>query len=185
MMRLLIPLVVFGGLVALLVAGLQTADQRQVVESPLVGKPVPEFTLPRLHLPDETLSTAELQGEPWILNVWGSWCPSCRDEHPFIERLGREAGIRLVGFNWKDERENAFAWLDRYGDAWHMHFHDYEGRAAIDLGVYGAPETFLIDHTGTIRHKHIGPVDAVVYEDLMQRIMELRAQTSSTDSGMP
>lgn len=180
MMRLMIPLIVFLGLVGLLIAGLQTTEERKLVQSPLIGKPVPNFTLPGLHDPQEERSTRDLIGEPYILNVWGSWCWACREEHPFIERLGNEAGVPLVGFNWKDEREDALRWLDRFGDAWHFHMVDFEGRAAIDLGVYGAPETFLVDHEGTIRYKHIGPVDATVFDELMRRIMELKAEARSS-----
>jgi cytochrome c biogenesis protein CcmG, thiol:disulfide interchange protein DsbE len=179
MIRMLIPLLIFLGLVGLLIAGLQTADERKLVASPLIGKPVPEFTLPGLHDPDVRRSSLDLTGQPWILNVWGSWCWACRVEHPYIERLGREAGVALVGFNWKDERADALAWLDRFGDAWTFHMVDFEGRAAIDLGVYGAPETFLIDHHGIIRHKHIGPVDAGVFDDLMRRVMVLRSEAES------
>jgi cytochrome c biogenesis protein CcmG/thiol:disulfide interchange protein DsbE len=179
MIRMLIPLIVFIGLLVLLIAGLQTAEDRKLVASPLIGKPVPAMTLPGLHDPDTQYSSADLKGQPWILNVWGSWCWACRVEHPYIERLGREAGVALVGFNWKDERDDALTWLNRYGDAWTFHMVDFEGRAAIDLGVYGAPETFLIDHEGIIRHKHIGPIDANSFEDLMRRVMGLRSEAES------
>ncbi|QKK02888.1 MAG: DsbE family thiol:disulfide interchange protein [Pseudomonadota bacterium] len=179
MIRLLLPLLVFLGLLGLLIAGLQTSEERKLVQSPLVGKPVPDFRLPDLHDPERHHSRDDLLGRPWILNVWGSWCWACRVEHPFVERLGREAPIALVGFNWKDERRDALEWIERYGDAWDMHLVDYEGRAAIDLGVYGAPETFLIDHRGIIRHKHIGPIDATVFDDLMRRAMQLDAEAES------
>ncbi len=179
MIRMLIPLGVFVGLVALLIVGLQTAEQRKIVASPLIGKPVPDIRLPGLHDPDMVRGVAELRGQPFILNVWGSWCWACRVEHPFIERLGREAGVPLVGFNWKDERADALAWLNRYGDAWSFHLVDFEGRAAIDLGVYGAPETFLVDHQGVVRHKHVGPIDAPVFDDLMRRVLALRMEAES------
>ncbi|AKS42507.1 DsbE family thiol:disulfide interchange protein [Wenzhouxiangella marina] len=179
MIRMLIPLIVFLGLVALMVAGLQTAEDRKLVDSPLIGRPVPAFDLPGLHDPDARLSNRDFLGQPWILNVWGSWCWACRVEHPFVERLGREAGIPLLGFNWKDERADALEWIGQYGDAWTAHVTDFEGRSAIDLGVYGAPETFLIDHRGIIRHKHIGPIDQNVYDDLMRRIMALRSEAEA------
>lgn len=179
MIRLIIPLVVFLGLVTLLVVGLQTTEQRKEVQSPLVGKPVPDIRLPDLHEPDRMRAIAELDGEPYIINVWGSWCWACRVEHPFIERLGQEAGVPLVGFNWKDERDEALKWLEQFGDAWHFHMADRDSRAAIDLGVYGAPETFLVDHEGIIRHKHVGPIDANSYEDLIRRVMALKAETDS------
>lgn len=179
MIRMLLPLLVFGGLLVLLIAGLQTAEDRKLVASPLIGKPVPAMTLPGLTDPETLYNSSDLKGQPWILNVWGSWCWACRVEHPYIERLGRESGVPLVGFNWKDERDDALTWLDRYGDAWSFHMVDFEGRAAIDLGVYGAPETFLIDHEGIIRHKHIGPIDANSFEDLMRRIMVLRSEADA------
>ncbi len=179
MIKMLIPLGVFFGLVMLLLISLPGADQRRQVESPLVGREVPNFSLPGLHDPNVIRSTSDLRGQPFILNVWGSWCFSCRVEHPYIERLGREAGVPLVGFNWRDEREDALDWLNQFGDAWTFHMVDVEGRAAIDLGVYGAPETFLIDHRGVIRHKLIGPVDEEIYADLMQRIEEMRLEASS------
>ena len=179
MIRMLVPLGVFLGLVALLLISLPTAEQRRQVTSPLVGREVPNFTLPGLHDPEVMRSTADLRGQPFLLNVWGSWCFSCRVEHPYIERLGREAGVPLVGFNWRDERDEALEWLGRFGDAWTFHMVDFEGRAAIDLGVYGAPETFLVDHRGIIRHKHIGPVDQVVFDDLMRRILEMRTEAGS------
>lgn len=176
MIRKLIPLFLFFGLVILLVLGMRTAEERKIVQSPLIGKPLPEFNLPHLLDPDIMTSSSELIGQPFILNVWGSWCWACREEHPFIERLGREAPIALVGFNWKDKREDALEWIRRYGDAWNHHLVDFEGQTAINLGVYGAPETFLIDHRGIIRHKHVGPVDARVFDDLMQRSMRLRSE---------
>ncbi|NBD96056.1 MAG: DsbE family thiol:disulfide interchange protein [Gammaproteobacteria bacterium] len=179
MIRMLIPLAVFLALLGLLIAGLQTGDERKLVQSPLIGKPMPQFSLPGLHDPDTVTSRADLVGEPFILNVWGSWCWACRAEHPFVERLGNEAPIELIGFNWKDERDDAMEWLGRFGDAWDRHLVDFEGKVAIDLGVYGAPETFLIDHEGVIRHKHIGPIDANVFNDLMERAMELKAEAES------
>lgn len=174
MIRMAIPLVVFIGLIWLLLVSLPTAEQRRQVASPLVGREAPNFTLPCLLDPEVSYSIAELRGQPFVLNVWGSWCASCVAEHPYITRLGREAGVPLVGLNWRDEREDALAWIERFGDAWTMHMNDVEGMAAIDLGVFGAPETFLIDHRGIVRHKHIGPVDPKSYDDLMNRIQAMR-----------
>lgn len=179
MIKMLVPLGVFVGLVVLLLISLPTAEQRRQVSSPLVGREVPTFSLPGLHDPEVSRSTVDFRGQPFILNVWGSWCFSCRVEHPYIERLGREAGVPLVGFNWRDERDDALEWLDQFGDAWTVHMVDVEGRAAIDLGVYGAPETFLIDHRGIIQHKHIGPVDEEIYADLMERIEQMRVEAGT------
>lgn len=179
MIRLLAPLIVFAALIALLVIGMQTAEERKLVDSPLVGRTIPTFSLPKLHQPEEYTSPEDRLGEVWVLNVWGSWCQSCRIEHPYVKRLTEESNVAVVGFNWKDEREDALRWLNRFGDAWTYHMVDYEGRSAIDLGVYGAPETFLIDHIGTIRHKHIGPIDEQVLADLLERIDVLKQEASS------
>lgn len=174
MIRMVIPLLVFLGLVGLLLVSLPTAEERRLVASPLIGREVPNFTLPCLLDPEVSNSTAELRGQPFIINVWGSWCPSCVTEHPFIARLGREAGVPLIGLNWRDDRDDALAWIQRFGDAWTIHMNDEEGMAAIDLGVFGAPETFLVDHRGVIRHKHIGPVGPDSFNDLMARITAMR-----------
>lgn len=179
MLRLLLPLLVFLGLAGLLMVSLDTAEQRQRVDSPLIGRPMPNFTLPGLHDPEQQHAIADWRGQPYILNVWGSWCPGCREEHPYVERLGAEAGVPLIGFNWQDERESALRWLRQFGDAWHVHLVDEHGRAAIDLGVYGAPETFLVDHLGIIRHKHIGPIDQGAFDALMDRIQALRSEAEA------
>ncbi|MEM1080073.1 MAG: DsbE family thiol:disulfide interchange protein [Pseudomonadota bacterium] len=175
MIRLILPLGAFVLLLGLLLTGLFTAGQRHIVQSPLIDRPVPDFSLPLLHQPDQQLSRAELLGQPFILNVWGSWCPTCRDEHPWITRLGEESAATLVGLNWKDERTDALRWLDAFGDTWDIQLMDYVGNTAIDLGVYGSPETFLVDHEGIIRHKHIGAINAEVYADLVERIDRLLA----------
>lgn len=172
--RLLVPLGIFILLVVLLVAGLYTADQRQVVVSPLVGKSAPAFDLPDLFEPGESIDSKTLHGEPWLLNVWGSWCYACRLEHPWIERLGSEADIPLIGFNLRDERGDALRWLERFGDPWTLHVRDFEGLTSIEWGVYGAPETFLIDADGIIRHKIVGPLDEETFDDLMLRVREVR-----------
>lgn len=179
MIRLLLPLVAFAGLIALLVIGMQTADERKIVDSPLVGRPIPHLVLPQLHDPAISTSTTDRLGEAWVLNVWGSWCQSCRVEHPYVGRLAQEAGVPVVGFNWKDDRANALKWLSQFGDVWAYHMVDDEGRSAIDLGVYGAPETFLIDHRGIIRHKHIGPIDQDIFNDLMARIGRLKQEAGT------
>lgn len=166
---LVLPLLLFGVLLMVLFTGLQTADQRQTIRSPLIGKPMPAFELPSMDDPERLIRNADLAGQPYLLNVWGSWCPACRVEHPFVKRLGEEAPVPLVGLNWKDERSDALRWIEQFGDAWDLQIVDFEGDLAIDLGVYGAPETFLIDHNGIIRHKHIGPIDQAVFDDLMLR----------------
>jgi len=179
MIRMMIPLMVFVGLLGLLMAGLQTADQRQNIDSPLIGKPVPEFALPELLNTSRTIRNEDLVGQPYVINVWASWCPSCRVEHPLITQLGREIDSPLVGLNWKDEQAKAMEWLGQFGNAWDLHVFDQGGGFGIDLGVYGAPETFLVDHTGVIRHKHIGPVTADSYADLIDRVRALESEAQA------
>lgn len=176
MIRMILPLVVFIGLVGLLLAGLNTAHERQIIDSPLIGKPVPAFSLPMLHEAERRIGNEDLAGRPFVLNVWGSWCPSCRIEHPLITRLGEEIRVPLVGLNWKDERPGALRWLAQFGDAWDFHIVDEPGHFGIDLGVYGAPETFLVDHNGIIRHKHTGPVTTESYAGLVDRIRRLQQE---------
>lgn len=179
MIRLLTPLLAFLALVALLIVGMESAEERTLVDSPLVGRTIPSFSLPKLHYPDEITSTQSQRGQVWVLNVWGSWCQSCRIEHPWITELAENSGVPVVGFNWKDERDNALRWLSRFGDPWSWHMVDFEGRRAIDLGVYGAPETFIIDHRGIIIHKHIGPIDQDSYESLKAMIEKLKLEAQS------
>ena len=137
-----------------------------VVPSPLIGKPAPQFALPSLHDPARTVTHADLLGEPKLVNVWGTWCAGCRAEHDELLALAAR-GVRIVGLDWKDDPAAARAWLTELGDPYWLVVHDATGTAGIDWGVYGAPETFVLDRKGTIRHKHIGPltradVDAVI-----------------------
>jgi len=161
----------FFALVALLAAGL-TRNPREV-PSPLVGKPAPAFTLPQLKDPTATFSPADLHGRVWLLNVWASWCATCRDEHPVLVEFARTRRTPLVGLNYKDPRADALAWLARYGDPYLVSAADAEGRIGIAYGVYGVPETYVIDRAGVIRHKHIGPVTPEV---MRERILPLVAK---------
>ena len=116
-----------------------------------------------------------MKGQVWLLNVWGSWCVSCRYEHPFLNELAKEQVLPIIGLNWKDKPEDAKAWLKKFGDPYKASVSDLDGRTAIDFGVYGAPETFVIDATGMIRYKHTGPIDATVLRDkLLPVIRELK-----------
>jgi cytochrome c biogenesis protein CcmG/thiol:disulfide interchange protein DsbE len=143
------------------------------VPSPLIGKPVPAFTVPVLTDPDRTLSSAELRGKVYLLNVWGSWCVSCRDEHPVLVEFAKRGAIPLYGLNWKDERKNALAWLARFGDPYVVSGVDRDGKVAIDFGVYGAPETYLVDRSGIIRFKQTGPLTPQILEE---KILPLAAK---------
>jgi cytochrome c biogenesis protein CcmG/thiol:disulfide interchange protein DsbE len=160
--RLLVPLAIFAVLLAFLFAGL-TLNPREV-PSPLVGKPAPAFNLARLDQPQRTLGTADMKGQVWLLNVWASWCVSCRIEHPLLVELARSKVVPLVGLNYKDKPDEGRAWLKEHGDPYDVSVVDRDGRVGIDWGVYGVPETFVVDKAGVIRYKHIGPVDAVALE---------------------
>jgi len=163
MNRFFVPLGIFAGLVVLLAAGL-TLNPREV-PSPLIGKPAPQFRLPQLHQPQSTFAPDELKGKVWVLNVWASWCAACRDEHPVLTDLARQRLAPLYGLNYKDKRDEAIAWLKRFGDPYELSIFDLDGRVGIDYGVYGVPETYVIDKLGVIRYKRIGPVTPAILKD--------------------
>lgn len=170
-MRRFMPLIVFALLVVMLGVGL-TLNPR-LVPSPLIGKPVPVFELPLLS-GEGVFSNEDLKGELTLVNVWASWCYACRQEHEVVKKLAR-SGLRIVGLNYKDEKQDARAWLAQLGNPYQVVFADESGRAAIDWGVYGAPETFVVDAQGIIRHKVIGPVsDPKNYDGLMAAISKIK-----------
>ena len=147
---------VFAALLALLLVGLRL-DPREV-PSPLIGKPAPPFELPLLAQPEKRLAAKDQLGEVWLLNVWASWCASCRDEHPVLLDLSKRGAAPIYGLNYKDRREDGIAWLARFGDPYRVSVVDADGRIGVDYGVYGVPETYVIDKRGVIRYKQIGPV---------------------------
>jgi len=161
--KLLIPLGVFAVLFAFLLVGLGLNPRE--VPSPLIGKPAPSFARAQLHAPDKTTGTADMKGQVWLLNVWASWCVACRQEHPLLVDLARQNVVPIYGLNYKDKRDDALAWLGRYGNPYIASLSDTEGLVGIDYGVYGVPETFVIDKAGTIRLKHIGPVTPEALRD--------------------
>lgn len=156
MTRLVVALGAFGALVLLLAIGLSLNPRE--VPSPLIGKPAPGFALPRLDRPDEKLSAEALRGKVWVLNVWASWCAPCRDEIPVLLTLTKSGTVPIYGLNYKDRRDDALALLKQLGDPYVASAVDADGRIGIDYGVYGVPETYVIDKAGVIRLKHIGPV---------------------------
>ena len=164
-MRYLIPLVLFLALVAFLAIGLGR-DPREV-PSPLINKPAPAFRLVELKDPSRSFSSEEMRGKVWLLNVWASWCVACRDEHPMLLELARRNAIPIYGLNYKDKPTDAISWLNELGDPYVLSVSDLDGRVGIDYGVYGAPETFLIDRDGIIRFKHIGPITPDVWNNKM------------------
>ena len=156
MKRYLIPLGFFIVLVGFLAVGLQLNPRE--VPSPLIDKPAPPFTLPQLADPQRQTSQKDLLGQVWVLNVWASWCVSCREEHPVLVDLAKSKAVPLYGLNYKDKRNDALAWLKQFGDPYALSIMDTNGRIGIDYGVYGVPETYVIDKQGVIRYKRIGPV---------------------------
>jgi cytochrome c biogenesis protein CcmG/thiol:disulfide interchange protein DsbE len=177
MMARIMPLLVFLLLGVVLAAGLKLSDTKSEIPSPLIGKPIPAFELSRLDDPLVRVSSAQLTGAPFLLNVWASWCITCRYEHPVIEALAKSGRVPIVGLNYRDPRENALDWLERFGDPYDFHLSDEPGRVAIDFGVYAAPESFLIDSNGLIRFKHIGALTPEVVEnELLPLIDRLQAE---------
>ncbi len=171
--KLLIPLGLFAILLAFLLVGL--GKNPREVPSPLIGKPAPQFKLAQLHQPERTLDTQDLRGQVWLLNVWASWCVSCRVEHPVLVELAKAKLVPIVGLNYKDKPAEGIAWLAERGDPYDVSVVDREGRTGIDWGVYGVPETFVIDKTGVIRYKHIGPVDtAAIEKKILPLVRELQ-----------
>jgi cytochrome c biogenesis protein CcmG, thiol:disulfide interchange protein DsbE len=170
-----LPLAIFGGLCWFFYQGLFLNPRE--VPSALIGKPAPTFSLPQLHAPAQTFSTADMRGQVWLLNVWGSWCVSCRYEHPHLNALAKQQVVPIVGLNWKDDPAAAKSWLGKYGDPYRLSVSDLDGRVAINWGVYGAPETFVIDRNGMIRYKHTGPIDEnMLNKTLLPLVRELQQQ---------
>ncbi|WP_293007247.1 DsbE family thiol:disulfide interchange protein [Nitrosomonas sp.] len=175
MMRYLMPLAIFMVLAVFLLVGL-TLNPRQV-PSPLIDKPAPKFQLNQLHEPDKIMSSEDNLGKVWMLNVWASWCVACRDEHPLLVQLANSGIIPIYGLNYKDERNTALQWLKRYGDPYAISIVDTDGKVGINYGVYGVPETYVIDKQGIIRHKQIGPVTVDSLEKtILPLIKELQKQ---------
>jgi cytochrome c biogenesis protein CcmG/thiol:disulfide interchange protein DsbE len=166
--KFLIPLILFVILVGFLAVGLNRDPQE--IPSPLIGKQAPAFELPQLADPQKTFSTESLKGKPWILNVWASWCVACREEHPVLVELDKLQVAPIIGLDYKDKRDDAMAMLTRQGNPYLLSAFDANGRVGIDYGVYGVPETYVIDKTGVIRFKHIGPI---TMEILRKKIIPL------------
>ena len=181
MNRFLWPLIGFVVLVVLLAVGLNLNPHD--VPSPLVGKPAPTFSLSRLDAPEQKFSPKDMQGRVWLLNVWSTWCVSCRQEHPVLVDMAKSKALTLVGLNYKEVRgdgaldaekiapdaelqlaqQRANAWLSKHGNPYSLSVLDLDGRVGIDYGVYGVPETYIIDKAGVIRMKHTGPISPDVF----------------------
>jgi len=172
MTRYAIPIAIFAALVALLGVGLKL-DPREV-PSPLIGKPAPHFELPELHQPSKTFTERDMLGKVWVLNVWASWCVSCREEHPVLLDLAASGAVPVYGLNYKDQRADGLKWLKSMGDPYKLSIFDFDGRVGIDYGVYGVPETYVIDKSGVIRYKRIGPLTPeIVKQKVLPLVREL------------
>ncbi len=164
MNRFLLPLAGFALLLAVLLVGLARAPQKSILPSPLIGKPVPQFTLPNLFDNTGQVSSDSLKGHWSLVNVWGTWCVECRAEHEVLLQIKQEARVPIIGIDWKDQNEDALTWLEQLGNPYERVGTDRDGRVAIDWGVYGAPESFLISPAGTVVYKHIGAMTPQVWQ---------------------
>src|SRR5260221_2046414 len=173
-LRYLLPLAVFLLLVAFFAVGL-LRDPREI-PSPLIGKAAPAFTLQQLHEANRAFAPEDMKGKVWLLNVWASWCVSCRVEHPLLVEMSKKNLVPIVGLNYKDRREDGVQWLAKFGNPYALSAFDVQGKVGIDYGVYGVPETFVIDRQGVIRYKQIGPITPEALEKtLLPLIRKLEA----------
>jgi cytochrome c biogenesis protein CcmG/thiol:disulfide interchange protein DsbE len=170
-MKRFLPLGIFLVLAVFLAVGLGLNPRE--VPSPLIGKAAPAFRLPQLQDPGQTLGTEDLKGKVWILNVWASWCVACLEEHPILVDFSKRNVLPIYGLNYKDKREDALKWLGKNGNPYTLSMEDGDGRVGIDYGVYGVPETYVIDRNGIIRYKRIGPVTVQI---LQEKILPLVRQ---------
>lgn len=178
MSRFAIPLLIFALLVGFLAVTLRRIKQGNYdpreVPSPLINKPAPAFELPQLQDPAKSFSPQDMRGKVWLLNVWASWCVSCREEHPILLSLSRSGAVPIYGLDYKDKREDAMGWLSDFGDPYSLTASDTDGRVGINYGVYGVPETYLIDRDGVIRFKQIGPVTTTILDEkILPMVKEL------------
>jgi cytochrome c biogenesis protein CcmG/thiol:disulfide interchange protein DsbE len=172
----ILPLAAFLLLLGLLLVGLRIADKKTQIPSPLIDKPVPAFDLPVLGKAEQRMSAESFLGKPYVVNFWGSWCVTCRAEHPVITELSRMGVVDIVGLNFRDEEQDAMAWLRRFGDPYSVSLVDYDGRTSIDFGVYAAPETFLVDASGKIVFKHLGEMTMEVIEtEILPRLASMES----------
>ena len=172
MLRFIIPIGLFATLAVFLFIGL--SRDKETLPSPLIGKPAPTFSLPVLHEPGRLVSLADLKGAPFVLNVWGSWCPTCREEHPVLTRFAETKRVRVIGLDWKDDPADARRWLEQFGNPYWMVLTDQAGGTVIDFGVAAAPETFLVDGNGIVRWKKAGALtDATIRDELLPALVQL------------
>lgn len=179
MNRFVLPLGVFALLAVVLAVGIKHSPEKGIIPSPLIGKAAPQFALPVLTDTNRTLRTADLKGRWYVFNVWGTWCSSCRDEHSFLLQLQKSALLPVIGLDWKDDDAQALAWLAQLGNPYEIVAVDRDGRTAIDWGVYGAPETFLVNPQGIVVYKYVGALTPEAWEtQFVPRLPPRRAAKS-------
>jgi len=177
--RFLLPLGAFALLVIVLAVGIKRSPDKGIIPSPLIGKAAPSFRLPVLNDTGRTLSTADLKGRWYVFNVWGTWCVSCREEHAFLLQIQKSGLVPVIGLDWKDDDSQAREWLAQLGDPYEVVAVDRDGRTAIDWGVYGAPETFLVNPQGVVVYKYVGPLTPGAWEtEFVPRLPPHRAAKS-------
>ncbi|MEM7027674.1 MAG: DsbE family thiol:disulfide interchange protein [Pseudomonadota bacterium] len=174
MWRYSTPLLFFAGLVILFIFGLKIDPGK--VPSPLIGKPAPAFEVSTVNNPTIFLNSNDIKGQVSLVNIWASWCAACLEEHPLLVEINNTFNLPIYGINYKDNRNNAIKWLKSHGNPYRKSAFDEEGKIGIEYGVYGVPETFILDKEGIIRYKHIGPIDAV---DIEKTILPMINQLSS------
>ncbi|MDO6564014.1 DsbE family thiol:disulfide interchange protein [Amphritea sp. 1_MG-2023] len=167
----IVPLVLFVALGLFLWNGI--GKNTETIPSPLIGKPVPAFSLSALLDEQQSITAADLKGRPALLNVWATWCPTCKAEHAQLNRIVQQEGVTIYGVNYKDDRAKAKVWLDQYMNPYALNIYDPDGKLGLNLGVYGAPETFVLDAQGIIRYKHVGAVDEQVWRVLREQLQQL------------
>jgi cytochrome c biogenesis protein CcmG/thiol:disulfide interchange protein DsbE len=176
---LFIPLIIFVVMAIFLGSGIGRED-KDVLPSPLIGKPFPQFILQQVET-EKQLTQSDLQGKPMLVNVWATWCPTCKAEHEFLNTLAAE-GVRIIGINYKDDDDEAKGWLRDYGNPYEFNISDPKGKLGLELGVYGAPETFFVDGDGIIRAKHVGDLNLRVWQKYKGVFEKMKTHTEGTDA---
>jgi cytochrome c biogenesis protein CcmG/thiol:disulfide interchange protein DsbE len=171
-LRFVVPIAVFALIAVFLLLGLKPGRDPKEIPSPLIGKPAPAFELPSLLEPSGTWSPQSMQGKVWLLNVWASWCVPCLAEHPLLLELGRAGTVPIIGLNYKDRPGDARNWLERLGNPYAATLIDFDGKVGIDFGVYGVPETFVIDAQGLVRFKHVGALTPQVISQKLEPLLK-------------
>ena len=176
---LFIPLIIFVVMAIFLGSGIGRED-KDVLPSPLIGKAFPQFILQQVET-EKQLTQSDLQGKPMLVNVWATWCPTCKAEHQFLNTLAAE-GVRIIGINYKDDDDEAKVWLRDYGNPYEFNISDPKGKLGLELGVYGAPETFFVDGDGIIRAKHVGDLNLRVWQKYKGIFEQMKTHTETADS---